>query len=226
MSHNGASRIAVAAVTYPAPHGIEAVELFEGEIVAFGRGSECKIRFGFAPQPDQGLPRVVGKFLTLNQRVFIESSNQLGHRAIEVQTPQKSVQIAIGEGYGPSEPHFDVIARGSIGIWRLNISLRNSKTVRMLEDAVDLPTMRPNVELSELQTRVLNAYCEPLRCGRIEPASHRDVGLSLNYSASRVRQVLYEVWSIFFEQGIPMVDVDDKRVAVVEAARVHGLSSR
>jgi hypothetical protein len=38
-----------------------------------------------------------------------------------------------------------------------------------------------------------------------------------------VREILYEIWARMFAQQVPMPDVSDKRVAVVEATRVHGL---
>jgi hypothetical protein len=49
------------------------------------------------------------------------------------------------------------------------------------------------------------------------------VAAALNYHPNTVREVLYEIWALMFAEQIPMPDVSDKRVAVVEAARVHGM---
>ena len=37
------------------------------------------------------------------------------------------------------------------------------------------------------------------------------------------REALYEVWAKLFAAGIPMPDVSEKRIAVVEAVRLHRL---
>lgn len=47
----GRSQEALAVVTYPAPHGIEGEAPYEGDVVPFGRGAECQVRFGYAPRP-------------------------------------------------------------------------------------------------------------------------------------------------------------------------------
>jgi hypothetical protein len=115
------------------------------------------------------------------------------------------------------------LIRGSSDQWRISVTTRTLATLRTLESPDDLPTTRITLDLTDFQWTVLRAYAEPIVLGRIEPANHKEVAAALNYSPNRVRQVLYEVWSILFAEGVPMLDVDDKRVAVVEAARVHGL---
>jgi hypothetical protein len=215
--------LAIASVTYPAPHGTDVVELFEGDVIAFGRSSDCGIRFGFAPVPDEGVPRIAGKFVVGNHRVFLEASDILGHRAIEVRTSSRSIQIPFGEGYSSREPRYDVLVRGTSTAWRLRVSVRTEETIQELTHPGDLPTMHFSIELSDFQWLVLRAYYEPIRLGKLEPATHREVATSLNYHPNTVREALYDTWSLFFEQGVPMLDVDDKRVAVVEAARVHGM---
>jgi hypothetical protein len=222
MEGSGRSSTAVAGVTYEAPQGSEALELFEGDVVSFGRGSECAIRFGYAPQPDQEVPRVAGQFVVLNQRVFIQSADKLGHRALEIESKNQSVQVPLGEGYSSRESRFDVVVRGLNKSWRLRVTTRAPQIVQGLEDGDDPPTTNFTLDLTEFQWRVLRAYAEPIRMGRIEPATHKEVATELSYHPNTVRETLYGIWLIFFEQGVPMLDVDDKRVAVVEASRVHG----
>jgi hypothetical protein len=74
-----------------------------------------------------------------------------------------------------------------------------------------------------MQRRVVAAYMEPLRHGRLEPATHREVAAALSYHPNSAREALYEVWARMFAAGIPMPDVAEKRVAVVEAVRLHRL---
>lgn len=218
-----AANLAIASVTYPSPHGTDVVELFEGDVIAFGRSSECGIRFGNAPIPDEGVPRIAGKFVVADNRVFLEASDTLGHRAIEVRTQSRSIHIPFGEGYSSREQSYDVLVRGTSTAWRLRLSVRTPESIQVLAQGRDLPTMHLTIELTDFQWLALRAYYEPIRLGRLEPATHRAVASSLNYHPNTVREALYDIWSLFFEQGVPMLDVDDKRVAVVEAARVHGM---
>lgn len=214
---------ALAVVTYPAPHGLEAKTLYEGEVASFGRGGECAVRFGYAPQPDQDVPRVAGQFLVMNSRVFIESSPTIGHRALEVKASDRTVQIPVGEGYSPRDSQFDVLVRGTTAPWKLTVTIRDQPDMLGRPDASDPPTSHYSLALTELQRAVLAAYSDPLKRGRAEPATHRDVASKLSYHPNTVREALYEIWTKMFAQGVPMPDISDKRVAVVEAARVHGL---
>jgi hypothetical protein len=214
---------ALAVVSYPAPHGIEALTLREGDVVSFGRGVECRVRFGYAPQPDQDVPRVAGQFIVMNDRVFIKSSAMIGHRALEVHASDRTVHIPIGEGYSPRDTKFDVVVRGTTAPWQLNVTVRTRSDMRGRPDASDPPTSHYTLGLTDLQRAVLEAYSEPLERGKSGPATHRDVATKLNYHPNTVREALYEIWTLMFEQGVPMPDISDKRIAVVVAAKVHGL---
>lgn len=213
-----------AVVTYPAPHGIEAFTLRDGDVVQFGRGSECALRFGYAPTPDHGVPRVAGCLLASNQRVFVESSSQPGHRALAVRSVDGvTVQIPVGEGHSPRENRFDVLVPGDAEPWKLGVTVRPAARAITTTPSLDPPTRRHTLELTDSQRAVLVAYFEPITKGRLEPATHRQVAAALNYHPNTVREVLYDIWALMFAEQIPMPDVADKRIAVVEAARVHGL---
>jgi hypothetical protein len=215
-----------AVVTYPAPHGIDALTLRDGDVVQFGRAAECAVRFGYAPTADQGVPRVAGCLLAVNQRIFVESSGQPGHRALTIRSAAGRVmQLAVGEGHSPRERQFDVIVHGDTSPWRLGITVRGPAGADPVRSAGDLPTLHHELELTDLQRSVLRAYYAPITKGRLEPATHKDVAAALSYHPNTVREILYEVWALMFAQQIPMPDVSDKRVAVVEAARAHGLLS-
>ncbi len=217
---SGAER---AVVTYLAPHGTDVTTLLDGESARFGRGAECEIRFAYAPVPDEGVPRVAGSLLATNRRVFVESNDQPGHRTLEVRGPSGSTQIPAGEGFSPRDTHFDLMVRGEHSAWRLGVRVRPNIEQVNLEGSADPPTKRLSLELSEKQWAVLEAYCEPPSRGRSEPATHKEVAAALNYHPNTVREILYEIWALMFELQVPMPDVSDKRIAVVEAARLHGL---
>jgi hypothetical protein len=87
----------------------------------------------------------------------------------------------------------------------------------------DPPTERLPFDLNDFQRKVLIEYAVPMSNGRGEPATHREVATRLSFHPNTVRETLYDIWTHFFEMGVPMIDVDDKRVAVVEAARLHGI---
>jgi len=214
---------AAAVVNFPAPHGMEAVTLFPGETVPFGRGAECRLRFGYAPQPDRDVPRLAGRLVVSADRVFVENTGSPGHRAIEVRSAHRSVQIAVGEGHSPREGRFDVVIPGSIQSWSLAVTLRPPAVASQGPSGDDPPTRRFALHLTGTEQKVLTAYCAPLNEGRLEPATHREVATALNYHPNTVRECLYEIWAKMFELGIPMPEISDKRNAVVEATRIHGL---
>jgi hypothetical protein len=213
-----------AVVTFPAPHGTDAITLCDGETASFGRGAECRIRFGYAPVADEGVPRVAGHLLALKGRVFIESATQPGHRALELLTDgAATTQIAAGEGFSPRAGCFDLLVRGQDAAWKLSVTVRQALESSTGALSVDPPTKKFSLGLTETQYAVLAAYCEPPSRGRSEPATHREVAAALNYHPNTVREILYEIWARMFAEQVPMPDVSDKRVAVVEATRVHGL---
>jgi hypothetical protein len=212
-----------AVVTFPAPHGTDAITLCDDDAATFGRGAECRIRFGYAPVPDEGVPRVAGSLLAVNGRIFIESATQPGHRALELRTNGATTQIAAGEGFSPRDSQFDLFVRGEDSVWRLGVTVREMVESLVGQSFDDPPTKRFSLELSDSQYAVLAAYCEPPSRGRSEPATHKEVAAALNYHPNTVREILYEIWARMFAQQVPMPDVSDKRVAVVEATRVHGL---
>lgn len=215
-----------AAVNYVAPHGMETVILNDGDVAGFGRGMECRIRFGYAPQRDRGLPRMAGRLTVVNHRVFVENAAQAGPRVIEVQKQDGSLtQLAFGEGLSPSDTRFDAYVRGHRTSWKLSVVVRLAFEGTGIVPGVDVPTKPYDLELTDLQSEVLEAYLEPARRGRLDPPVHRDVAVLLGHHPDTVREALYEVWAKMFEQDMPMPDASDKRIAVVEAARVHGLVS-
>jgi hypothetical protein len=90
-------------------------------------------------------------------------------------------------------------------------------------DDDDRSTRQISVVFTPMQRRVLRAYVEPMRRGRLEPATHREVAEALSYHQNSAREALYEAWARLFAAGVPMPDVSDKRVAVAEAIRLHRL---
>ena len=225
MAGGGSNQVGVerAVVTFPAPHGTEAITLCDGDTASFGRGAECRIRFGYAPVPDEGVPRVAGSLLATHGRIFIESATQPGHRALELRCTEKVTQITAGEGFSPRESQFELLVRGEGTPWKLSVTVRPALEPSAGSRSDDPPTRRFSLDLTESQYAVLAAYCEPPGRTRSEPATHREVAAALNYHPNTVREILYEIWARMFAEQVPMPDVSDKRVAVVEATRVHGL---
>ena len=212
-----------AAVTFPAPHGAESVVLRDGDVAAFGRGGCCEVRFGYAPIADVGLPRVAGRLVVAGERVFVESVDVVGRRSLEITAVGRPpVLLGVGDGFAPSESEFRVTVHGEQRAWLLSIAVR-----RDVADAGrsvwEPPTRSFTLRLTDMQRRVIAAYMEPLRHGRLEPATHREVAAALSYHPNSAREALYEVWAKMFAAGIPMPDVSEKRVAVVEAVRLHRL---
>lgn len=212
-----------AAITFPAPHGMESVVLQDGDLVEFGRGSTCAVRFGYAPIADVGVPRVAGRLVVAAQRLFVESTDLVGRRSLEVTMHGRPpLLLGVGDGFSPAEQEFAISVHGDRQTWRLSIAVRRSSgTIGHLES--EPLTSVFDLSLTPLQRRVAVAYAEPLYRGRVEPATHREVAAALSYHPNSAREALYEVWAKMFAAGVPMPDVADKRVAVAEAIHLHRL---
>ncbi|KJF16838.1 hypothetical protein [Acidithrix ferrooxidans] len=221
--NNGPKTDTTAGVIFQAPHGVDSVTIYAGSRVAFGRSSECQIRFGYAPLPDRTVPRVAGHLFVSDRRIYIEANDEQGNRALVVRTGAIERQVPIGEGFSPREPKFDVIIHGTNAPWVLNVAGRFSYPSKADVPSSDPPTQRFKLELSEIQVRVLTEYYRPISRGRLEPATHSEVGAILNRHPNTVREILYSIWLRMFELDIPLPDIADKRVAVVEAIRVHAI---
>ena len=215
-------KTARAVVTFPAPHGAEAATLCDGSTTAFGRATECEVRFGYAPTLDEGLPRIAGRLVVASHRVFVESAAREGHRALGLNTTDGIRQLGAGEGFSPRDNLFEILVRGD-RTWKLAVTLRSEGLFPVANDALDPPTRQFSLDLTEQQFAVLAAYCEPPGRTWAEPATHREVAGQLNHHPNGVREILYDIWAKMFEQQMPMPDVSDQRIAVVEAARNHGL---
>jgi hypothetical protein len=181
------------------------------------------VRFGYAPIADVGVPRVAGRFVVAGERVFVESVDVTGRRSLEIiAAGRPPVLLGVGDGFAPSEPEFRVMVHGEQQAWTLSVVVRRDMPDSS-RSGWEPPTRSFELRLTDMQRRVVAAYIEPLRHGRVEPATHREVATALSYHPNSAREALYEVWAKMFAAGIPMPDVSDKRVAVVEAVRLHRL---
>ncbi len=212
-----------AGVTYPAPHGTESIVLTDGDVAEFGRSGRCAVRFGYAPVADLGVPRVAGRLVVAGARVFVEARDVAGRSALEViAAGRPAFMLGAGEGFCPSQSTFRVVVHGGARTWPLEVAVRGSDPT-LTDASTEEPTRTHELTLTETQRRVVEAYLEPMRRGRHEPATHRDVAAALGCHPNSAREVLYAVWSRLFAADVPMPDVADKRVAVAEAIRLHRL---
>jgi hypothetical protein len=212
----------VARIEYPTPKGSCTLEVFEGDLLHFGRGPACRIRFAHAPTADQSIPRVAGTLIAANGRLFVDSSSHVGHRALEIHTGKRKVQIPLGEGMSLTGD-CDVVIRGYNRNWILHISVHAVSAVVRSDSRDELPTAHVKLELTEMQWMVLRAYYEPIRLGYHEPASHREVATALGFHLNTVRNKIYEIRDLMYVNGLQMPETKDARVAVIEATRIHGL---
>ena len=130
--------------------------------------------------------------------------------------------LGVGEGFSPATSEFRVAVHGEQRSWTLLVAVRGSTSPPVAAGG-DLPTRNFELELTPMQRRVVEAYVAPMRRGRLEPATHREVATTLSYHPNSAREALYEVWARMFAAGIPMPDVSEKRVAVAEAVLLHRL---
>ena len=215
-----------AALTFPAPHGTESLILADGDIIDFGRGGDCQARFAYAPIADTGVPRVAGRLVVASNRVFVESVAAVGRPSLEITIAGRPpMLLGVGDGFAPSEPEFRITVHGNLRTWPLTVAVRRDHSGPADNDK-EPPTRTFELRLTDMQRRVLAAYMEPLTRGRHEPATHREVATAMSYHPNSAREALYEIWAKMFAAGIPMPDITEKRVAVVEAARLHRLMTQ
>jgi hypothetical protein len=211
----------VAAVVYEAPHGTDGMLITAGTgpVVAFGRGGDCPIRFGYAPRVDAQVPRRAGAFLAAAGRLAVESPSKPGPAPLQVRAPGRPpVELAPGELYAPGTVEFDVVIRGERD-WVMTVRRRYRVDADLAGSDADGPTTRGSgLELTDHERRVLAAYLAPMRAGRLEPATHADVAGALHFSANKVRGDLYGIWAKMIAHGVVVPGYADKRMAVTHAA--------
>lgn len=210
-----------AAVVFDAPHGPEAAELWDGDIVAFGRSSSCGIRFAYAPTADLVVHGVAGRFVVHGGRVTVEADAMAKPLEIEPSSgPQ--VLIAVDEAHSCRARDFTVLVAGKPDPWLLRVSVRTDEVVRRLAGP-DPQTMTPKLDLSDLDWLVLRAYAAPLLRGGVTIATNAQVADQLHRHLNTVRKRMYDLWGRMHRAGFVMPTTKDKVEAAVLGARLHGL---
>jgi hypothetical protein len=213
----------LASVIYPGPDGGVVERLIDdGEIVAFGAAGECGVRFGHAPVRDRAVPGIAGRLLTIGTRLIVECAERPGYRALELLVPGEATRyVPLGEAWSPRPREFTVVvAGGNASGWRMDVTVRRRAVPR---GVCSVPTGLEPLQLAPADLELLTAYAAPLRRGHLEPATHRQVAAALHMDYNTARAKLYQIGRRFFAAELPMPDVSDKRIAVVECARLHGL---
>lgn len=212
----------VAIVTFPAPHGTDSVALGEGDEATFGRGADCRVRFGFAPTIDTSLARLAGSFYVRHGRVSVECGerNRFGFELLAPGRPPQT--IAVGSSIGPAEPQFSVIVPTPDRRWRLEVFTR-PRTAPTVTATADVHTRALELAMTATEQRIVEAYLAPMRQGSLAPESHSRAADAVNYSESYTRKVIYDIYGRMFAAGVPLISVDDKVQAVTHAMLHHCL---
>ena len=159
----------------------ESVPLRDGDVVSFGRGSECDLRFGHAPLRDSGVPRLAGWLLVVGGRVCVEapSMNACGaspvlRHALRVQAPQgRGQNLEPGSVYAPCGSVFEVLVRGTTE-WAIDVAIQEVGRSAAGTHG-DSMTVGQSLPLTERQWEILRAYAEPVLRGGVDPATHSQV---------------------------------------------------
>lgn len=211
-----------ASVLFEAPHGTEAVELWDGDVAEFGRAISCTIRFGYAPIADLHVPRVAGRILVAGGRVHVEAQADAKPLEIEPESgPQ--VLIAVDEAHSCRARNFTVVVPGHPDPWFLHVGSRSDEIVRRLAGP-DPQTAKLQFELSDLDWTVLRAYAKPLLDGGVAIATHAQVANELGRHVNTVRNRMYALCTRMHSAGLTMPTMKNDVVgAAVRGARLHGL---
>lgn len=213
----------LAHVAYTGPTGGPVgTTLEEGDVATFGASGECDIRFGYAPVRDRSVPGVAGRLLAIASRVIVECAETSGYRALEVRAPGEPAHLVpLGEAFSPRSRDFFILLPGSSSrCWRMDVAVRRRSIPR--GQAPERTGLDP-VDLTAKERLLLQHYAAPLSCGQVEPATHREVSTAMGIDYNTARARLYTIAGKFFAAELPIPDVTDKRVAVIECARVHRL---
>lgn len=206
--------------------------LFDGTVLAFGRGAQCDIRFGHAPIQDREVPRLCGWLVVAHGRVAVHAADADipapardgdGFRPVVVQPrcgPQRVVRP--GEIWAPADAIFTVRVQGG-EVRELDVVNFRGPSPAAWSSDDDPPTVQPRVELTDELWAVLRAYAEPMQRGGRAPATHDEVAQRINWNKMTARRRLEKIYDEFYLHRLEMPDVDDMRVKVVEAALHHGL---
>jgi len=210
-----------AAVVFDAPHGAEAVELWDGDVVAFGRAALCPIRFAFAPTADLFVHGVAGRFAVLGGRVHVAA--EAGAKPLEIEPANGPlVLVAVDEAHSCRARNFTVVVPGRPDPWLLSVSVRTDEVVSRLAGP-DPQTAKLELELGELDWQVLRSYAAPLLNSGVGIATNKQVATELNYHPNTVRKRMYDLWKRMHGAGAVMPTTKDKVEAAVLGARLHGL---
>lgn len=219
---SGRSGVDVAIVTFPAPHGTDSVSLGEGDEATFGRGSDCTIRFGFAPTIDASLARLAGSFYIRHGRVNVEC-NERNRFAFEVLAPGRPPQtIAVGSSLGPAESQFAVIVPTPDRQWRLEVFTK-PRAALAVPTTDDVQTRALELPMTTTEQKIVDAYLAPMRQGSLAPEAHSRAAAAVSYSESYTRKVIYDIYGRMFAAGVPLIPVEDKVQAVAHAMLHHCL---
>lgn len=212
------------------------VTLHDGDVLAFGRGVDCAVRFGHAPVQDREVGRRCGWLVVANGRVVVQAADEVlaatgrtsseGFRPIVVAPrlgPARTLEP--GEMWAPADEIFTVQIAGR-NPWELDVVNFRDIGTSGTTDGSDRPTVKPRVELTEELWQVLRAYGGPMQRGGRFPATHEEVARLINWNKMTARRRLERIYDEFYLRRIDMPDVSDMRIKVVEGALTHGLLPR
>jgi hypothetical protein len=206
---------------FDAPHGPEAIELWDGDVADFGRSAACSIRFAYAPTADLFVHGVAGSFAVLGGRVHVGAAAHAKPLEIEPESGPH-VMIAVDEAHSCRARRFTVVVPGRPDPWLLRVSSRTDDIVRQLAGPGPRTTM-PELQLSEDDWEVLHAYAAPLLNGGAAIATNAQVAAQLHYHLNTVRNRMYGLWQRMHAAGVVLPPTMDKVEAAVRGARLHGL---
>lgn len=206
------------------------ISLFDGDVITFGRGVDCELRFGHAPVIDRSLSRRCGALVVANGRIAVQAAERVSsdcdaatiRRPVTVKVDNgPSRPLASGEIWGPNAEIFTVSVCGE-STWLLDVvNFRDGGFTPLTTG--DPPSVMPRVELTDELWQVLRAYAEPMLRGERFPATHEQVAERINWNRMTARRRLERIYDEFYLRRIDMPDVADMRIKVVEAALSHGL---
>lgn len=195
-----------------------------GGALTFGRSSEADLRVGAGPIYDEVVPRLAGRVVAFDGRVFVENLDDV--LALDLRIPRRPlVVLSPGHIHSPDTDTFEIVITGGVTTYELSVRINRDGIVprRVPIDAspdeLDPPT-GATPEFTERQRRILDAYVRPMREGGL-PASHQQVADELGISRSLVRVECERIWSALFLAGVPMRNLGNARDEIIDAWSRH-----
>ncbi len=199
------------------------VEIFDGQVVPFGRQSHPDtehIRLGHDPT-DRTVPRRVGAFIAANNRLIVDTiDGGKRSRPLRITRPiGPELLLDVGAAYAPPTDQFEVHVQAQTTVVRLLVDVRP----RLVEQSSGVSSRRVEIELSQTERAVYRALRVPMDQGAVDPATRAEAAARLDRGVDHVSEHIREIHRRLWTLQVPMHVSTSRIDTVVRTLLAHGI---